>query len=806
MLRITGGRVYDPANGVDGDVRDVCLDGGSVVADLPDDAPRLDAKGMVVIADDVDIHLAHRGAGGQRGAQDVARGAPRRRRRPHRDHARRDGRPRPVDVHHRLPLRAARLHDGGRRGTPPLTARHTLAELRDTPIVDAAFLVLMGNNLPLFELIREAEGDGTGRVAEAVAWWLKATGGYGVKLVNPGGVEMWKHGNGNVTSLDDEVEGLGVTPRRVLETIATAVDELGLPHPVHVHCNNLGVAGNSSTTLDTLETLQGRRAHFAHLQFHAYGGTPGKRPRSDAPELAAHLDAHPEHSADIGQVMFGPATTMTADAPVSALLRDVTGGKWLNHDLEAETGCGIVPFAYKERNYVHALQWGIGLELFLLTRDPWRVVLSTDHPNGGSFLSYPRLIRLLMDREFRNEQIKRVNQKAIGRTVLRDDIDREYTLGEIHRHPRRARAAARAGRQGPPRGRRGRRRDGLPRARGPRGDVRHAALRHQGRAGDRRGRRAAGDAPRRPAARRARPRRGDRAHPEAAHREALQRPLRELPGARAVAARAGAQLPGRTRRGRPMRLAGAEVVDTFAEAFPMWGSRIVVTAESAKWAAEAGRSLTGFATSVIGCKCEAGVDRELHPDETPDGRPGISALLFAPDREGLVKRLVERIGQSVLTCPTTACFNGLEGEETENIGGQLRFFGDGYQASKVLGGKRFWRVPVMEGEFLIEERFVVAEGVAGGNIIMLGPDVRERAARRRGGGRGDARRPRRDPPLPGRHRPQRQQARLALRRPDRLDERQAVPDAARPGAPRPRSRRTSARCSRSSSTASRSRP
>jgi formylmethanofuran dehydrogenase subunit A len=129
--------------------------------------------------------------------------------------------------------------------------------------------------------------------------------------------------------------------------------------------------------------------------------------------------------------MFGPATTLTADAPVSALLREITGGKWVNADLEAETGCGIVPFAYRERNYVHALQWAIGLELFLLSRDPWRVVLSTDHPNGGSFLSYPRLIRLLMDREFRNEQIDRVNQKAIGRTVLRDRIEREYTLGEI---------------------------------------------------------------------------------------------------------------------------------------------------------------------------------------------------------------------------------------------------------------------------------------------------------------------------------------------------------------------------------------
>ena len=172
-----------------------------------------------------------------------------------------------------------------------------------------------------------------------------------------------------------------------------------------------------------------------------------------------------------------------------------------------------------------------------------------------------------------------------------------------------------------------------------------------------------------------------------------------------------------------MKLADTEVVDTFAEAFPMWGARIVITADSRAWADEAARSMTGFATSVIGCKCEAGIESELEPSETPDGRPGVSALLFAGDREGLAKRLVERIGQSVLTCPTTACFNGMEGEETVDVGGQLRFFGDGYQASKLLDGRRYWRVPVMEGEFLIEERFVVAEGVAGGNIIILGPDV-----------------------------------------------------------------------------------
>jgi formylmethanofuran--tetrahydromethanopterin N-formyltransferase len=172
-----------------------------------------------------------------------------------------------------------------------------------------------------------------------------------------------------------------------------------------------------------------------------------------------------------------------------------------------------------------------------------------------------------------------------------------------------------------------------------------------------------------------------------------------------------------------LELHGCEVVDTFAEAFGMWGARIVVTADSPAWALTAGRSLTGFATSVIGCKCEAAIERTLEPEETPDGRPGLAALLFTPDRDSLGKRLVERVGQTVLTCPTTACFNGLESDRQVDVGGQLRYFGDGYQASKVLAGERYWRIPVMEGEFLVQESFGIAEGVGGGNIIILAEDV-----------------------------------------------------------------------------------
>lgn len=171
-----------------------------------------------------------------------------------------------------------------------------------------------------------------------------------------------------------------------------------------------------------------------------------------------------------------------------------------------------------------------------------------------------------------------------------------------------------------------------------------------------------------------------------------------------------------------MLLQSTEVVDTFAEAFKMWAARVVITAASPQWADAAARSMTGFATSVIGCKCEAGIEGEIPAAETPDRRPGVSVLLFAFDAEGVGKRLVERIGQCVLTCPTTACFNGLETEKSVVVGGLLRYFGDGYQISKLLNGRRIRRIPVMDGEFVIDERFGVQPAIGGGNILISGED------------------------------------------------------------------------------------
>jgi formylmethanofuran--tetrahydromethanopterin N-formyltransferase len=163
------------------------------------------------------------------------------------------------------------------------------------------------------------------------------------------------------------------------------------------------------------------------------------------------------------------------------------------------------------------------------------------------------------------------------------------------------------------------------------------------------------------------------------------------------------------------------VADTFAEAFPMTAARAIITADAPAWAAIAARTMCGYATSVIACDAEAAIERPLDPDETPDGRPGISVLVFAFSREALEKALVNRVGQCVMTCPTSACYSGLPiGEKTINVGGRLRFFGDGWQISKLLAGRRYWRIPVMDGEFTCEETFGTVKGVAGGNLIVLG--------------------------------------------------------------------------------------
>ncbi len=427
MLRIKGGKVYDPANGVNGVVQDVCVCDGKIVAEV-EGGRTIDATGMVVFPGGVDVHTHVAGA-----ALNFARAMIPEDHRRHKEFVRtlttRGG----IGGSTPTTFITGYLYAGlgyttvNEAAVPILSARHTHEELRDTPIVDKSCLVLMANNEMLLDQIEAGELE---RARHIVAWNIWAAKAYGVKAVNPGGVTAWKWGK-DAKSLNEPIAGFSkATPGKIISALANIVDDLGLPHPLHLHCNNLGAPGNYVTTLETMKLLEGNRAHMAHLQYHAYGGDDWSTMRSESVKIAEEFNARKNLTTDAGAVLFGNTVTITADGPWQHLLHKLTGRKWGNIDVENETGCGVVPYVYKEKNLVNAVQWATGLELLLLIDDPWRIYLTTDHPNGAAFWRYPEIIQLLMDAEFRREQLKKLPAKALKRIVL-PELDREYTLYEI---------------------------------------------------------------------------------------------------------------------------------------------------------------------------------------------------------------------------------------------------------------------------------------------------------------------------------------------------------------------------------------
>ena len=204
-----------------------------------------------------------------------------------------------------------------------------------------------------------------------VGWLLSSSKSYAAKLVNPGGVEIWKsQPSGNVDNIDSPVDHFGVTPRQIIESVAQAVDELKLPHAVHIHANNLGLPGNWTTTLETMKVLEGHRGHMTHIQFHSYGGGADDEDSfsSKVAPLAEYVNAHPNLTVDVGQVVFGETTSMTGDGPLGYYLSKVYKSKWFSSDTELEAGCGITPIEYKNTSLIHAWQWAIGLEWYLIGR------------------------------------------------------------------------------------------------------------------------------------------------------------------------------------------------------------------------------------------------------------------------------------------------------------------------------------------------------------------------------------------------------------------------------------------------------
>jgi formylmethanofuran dehydrogenase subunit A len=425
MIRLAGGRIVDPAHGRD-EIADLWLAQGRVVPAPPHGTSHdsFDVSGCIVMAGAIDIHSHIAGANVNTARLLLPEHNKAHRRRPAAT---------PLSQLGWTTEETGQLYASMgytmvvEPAIAPHNALHAHLELADTPIIDKAILAVLGNEDFLLSLLRGNEDPEA--IRDYVAATLASSRALGVKVVNAGGAMAFRH---NVRSfgLDDVVPSYGITSRRIATALQRAVQELGIPHPLHVHCNNLGQPGNVETALDTIEALSEAPAHLAHVQFYSYGKEGKRGFSSAAARLAEAINAAPHITVDVGQLMFGETVTVSSD-----VLRQFTASslarprKSVIMDSEGNGG-GIVPMIYRRSSFANAIQWAAGLELFLLIEDPSRVFFTTDHPNGAPFTSYPDLLALLMDRERREAWIETLPKAALEMTTL-SSIKREYSLAEI---------------------------------------------------------------------------------------------------------------------------------------------------------------------------------------------------------------------------------------------------------------------------------------------------------------------------------------------------------------------------------------
>lgn len=431
VIKLTGGRVIDPANGVDDQVRDLYIRDGRLIA-APDANDRISAEynisGRVVMSGAIDMH-SHIGGGKVNIAREMLP---------------EDHRGDPVErteltrssCGHAAPGTLAAGYRYAEMGYTaafepallPINARQAHMEMGDTPMLDTGGYAMLGSDDFLLRMLAAKEDQQA--INDYVAWTLNATQTVGIKVVNPGAISAFKF-NQRKLDLDEQNAFYGITPREIVKVLSRAVHDLGVAKPLHVHASNLGVAGNVDTTLGTMDAAEGLPIHLTHIQFHSYGTEGERKFSSAAARIAEAINQKKNVSADVGQILFGQTVTASGDNMVQ--YRNAGHGspkKSVIMDIECDAGCGVVPFKYKDQNFVNALQWAIGLEIFLMVDDPWRIFLTTDHPNGAPFTTYPHLIKLLMDRSFRNAMLDTINPDARAMSNLAG-LDREYSLYEI---------------------------------------------------------------------------------------------------------------------------------------------------------------------------------------------------------------------------------------------------------------------------------------------------------------------------------------------------------------------------------------
>ena len=431
ITKLQNARIYDPINRINGKIRDLYIKNNKII-DKPERGEKIskviNLKNKIIMAGGIDIHSHIAG-----GKVNLARLL--------------------LPEEHRKYLYSSsdKLRSGSGLGTCssfhigykyaklgytavfepatlPSNARSTIIEMSDIPFIDKGTYTVLSNDDFLLKLIQKKSNQK--KINDYVAWILQSTKGLGIKIVNPGGINAFKF-NQRELDLDEKNRKYDITPRSILKVLTKSLIDLKAPHPIHVHGCNLGVPGNVKTTVKQINAVEGQPMHLTHIQYHSYDNKGDRNFSSGANLLAEKINKNKNITCDVGQIMFGQ--TVTASADTMSQYRNhhfAHPKKWICADIECEAGCGIVPFEYQDKNFVNSLQWAIGLELFLLIKDPWRIYLTTDHPNGAAFTAYPKLIKLLMDSSFRNREFEKINKHAQKNSVL-GSLKREYSLYDI---------------------------------------------------------------------------------------------------------------------------------------------------------------------------------------------------------------------------------------------------------------------------------------------------------------------------------------------------------------------------------------
>lgn len=443
ITHLKNGKIYDPAHGKDGAVEDIYIHQGRIIAKPQADAKisqTIDLAGKVVMAGAIDMH-SHIGGGKINIARMMLPEYQQQYQQKQAQETKQLSEPEAHICsahcsHHATP----NTTDTGFRyiemgytaafepAILPINARQAHLEMGDTPMIDKGGYAMLGSDDYFLRMLAAKKDQKS--INDYVAWILHATQAIGIKVVNPGGISAFKF-NQRRLDLDENHSYYQVSPREVLKSLSRAVHEIGIAKPLHVHCNNLGAAGNFETTLNTMSASDGLPMHLTHIQFHSYGTEGDKKFSSAAAQISEALNKNKHITADVGQILFGQTVTASGDSMMQHLnAKYANPKKSVIMDIECDAGCGVLPFKYRDQNYVNALQWAIGLEIFLSVEDPWRIFLTTDHPNGAPFTSYPHLIRLLMDKSFRNEAFAKLNLDAQAMSNL-TSLNREYSLYEI---------------------------------------------------------------------------------------------------------------------------------------------------------------------------------------------------------------------------------------------------------------------------------------------------------------------------------------------------------------------------------------